>query len=112
VVNALLEDIRLSFDEDWRTCPKLAATSETQRRTLRDAALPARLQLIDVVKMRTLSVGLLCMAEHEVWGHYSAGVILSTVPVALLFSYLKRHFIHRLTAGAVNGLVGRRPMSR
>jgi hypothetical protein len=93
VVNALLEDIRLSFDEDWRTCPKLAATSE-------------------VVKMRTLSVGLLCMVEHEVWGHYSAGFILSTVPVALLFSYLKRHFIHRLTAGAVNGLVGRRPMSR
>ena len=38
--------------------------------------------------------------------------ISTTVPVALLFSYLKRHFIHRLAAGAVSDLVGRRPMSR
>jgi ABC-type glycerol-3-phosphate transport system permease component len=30
-------------------------------------------------------------------------VILSTVPVAVRFSFLQRHLIHRLTAGAVKG---------
>ena len=36
-------------------------------------------------------------------GLVSAGVILSTVPVAVLFSFLQRHLIHGLTAGAVKG---------
>jgi ABC-type glycerol-3-phosphate transport system permease component len=30
-------------------------------------------------------------------GPLSAGVILSTVPVAVLFSFLQRHLIHGLT---------------
>jgi multiple sugar transport system permease protein len=37
------------------------------------------------------------------WGPLSAGVILSTVPVAVLFSFLQRLLIHGLTAGAVKG---------
>jgi multiple sugar transport system permease protein len=55
--------------------------------------------------MRTLSAGLLYMVgQYEVqWGQLSAGVILSTVPVAVLFSFLQRHLIHGLTAGAVKG---------
>jgi multiple sugar transport system permease protein len=55
--------------------------------------------------MRTLSAGLLYMVgQYEVqWGALSAGVILSTVPVAVLFSFLQRHLIHGLTAGAVKG---------
>ena len=55
--------------------------------------------------MRTLSAGLLYMVgQYEVqWGPLSAGVILSTVPVAVLFSFLQRHLIHGLTAGAVKG---------
>ena len=55
--------------------------------------------------MRTLSAGLLYMVgQYEVqWGPLSAGVILSTVPVAVLFTFLQRHLIHGLTAGAVKG---------
>ena len=55
--------------------------------------------------MRTLSAGLLYMVgQYEVqWGQLSAGVILSTVPVAVLFTFLQRHLIHGLTAGAVKG---------
>jgi multiple sugar transport system permease protein len=55
--------------------------------------------------MRTLSAGLLYMVgQYEVqWGQLSAGVILSTVPVAVLFAFLQRHLIHGLTAGAVKG---------
>jgi len=55
--------------------------------------------------MRTLSAGLLYMVgQYEVqWGPLSAGVIMSTVPVAVLFTFLQRHLIHGLTAGAVKG---------
>jgi multiple sugar transport system permease protein len=55
--------------------------------------------------MRTLSAGLLYMVgQYEVqWGPLSAGVIMSTVPVAVLFVFLQRHLIHGLTAGAVKG---------
>jgi multiple sugar transport system permease protein len=55
--------------------------------------------------MRTLSAGLLyIVGQYEVqWGQLSAGVILRTVPVAVLFAFLQRHLIHGLTAGAVKG---------
>jgi multiple sugar transport system permease protein len=44
------------------------------------------------------------VGQYEVqWGPLSAGVILSTVPVAVLFSFPHRHLIHGLTAGAVKG---------
>jgi len=55
--------------------------------------------------MRTLSAGLLYMAgQYEVqWGQLSAGVMISTVPVAILFTFLQRHLIRGLTAGALKG---------
>jgi multiple sugar transport system permease protein len=44
------------------------------------------------------------VGQYEVqWGPLSAGVILSTGPVAVLFSFLRQHLIHGLTAGAVKG---------
>ena len=56
-------------------------------------------------EMRTLSAGLLFMVgQYEIqWGQLSAGVIISTVPVAILFTYLQRHLIHGLSAGALKG---------
>jgi multiple sugar transport system permease protein len=56
--------------------------------------------------MRTLSAGLLYMVgQYEVqWSPLSDGVILSTVPVAVLFSFLQRHLIHGLTAGGGEGV--------
>ena len=55
--------------------------------------------------MRTLSAGLLYMAgQYEVqWGQLSAGVMISTVPVAILFIFLQKHLIKGLTAGAMKG---------
>lgn len=56
-------------------------------------------------EMRTLSAGLLFMVgQYEIqWGQLSAGVIISTVPVAILFTYLQRHLIQGLSAGTVKG---------
>jgi len=56
-------------------------------------------------EMRTLSAGLLFMVgQYEIqWGQLSAGVMISTVPVAVLFTYLQRHLIRGLSAGALKG---------
>jgi multiple sugar transport system permease protein len=56
-------------------------------------------------EMRTLSAGLLFMVgQYEIqWGQLSAGVIISTIPVAILSTYLQRHLIQGLSAGAVKG---------
>jgi multiple sugar transport system permease protein len=55
--------------------------------------------------MRTLSAGLLFMVgQYEIqWGQLSAGVVISTIPVAVLFTFLQRHLIRGLTAGALKG---------
>ena len=56
-------------------------------------------------EMRTLSAGLLFMVgQYEIqWGELSAGVVISTIPVAVLFTFLQRHLIRGLTAGALKG---------
>jgi ABC-type glycerol-3-phosphate transport system permease component len=56
-------------------------------------------------EMRTLSAGLLFMVgQYEIqWGQLSAGVMISTLPVAVLFIFLQRHLIRGLTAGALKG---------
>ena len=44
------------------------------------------------------------VGHYEIlWGQLSAGVIISTVPVAVLFTHLQRHLIQGLSAGAVKG---------
>jgi multiple sugar transport system permease protein len=44
------------------------------------------------------------VGQYEVQlGPLSAGVIISTMPVGVLFGFLQRHLIHRFTAGAVKG---------
>jgi multiple sugar transport system permease protein len=56
-------------------------------------------------EMRTLSAGLLYMVgQYEIqWGQLGAGVMISTVPVAILFTFLQKHLIKGLTAGALKG---------
>ncbi len=56
-------------------------------------------------EMRTLSAGLLYMVgQYEIqWGQLGAGVMISTVPVAILFTFLQKHLIRGLTAGAMKG---------
>jgi ABC-type glycerol-3-phosphate transport system permease component len=56
-------------------------------------------------EMRTLSAGLLFMVgQYGIqWGQLSAGIMISTVPVAVLFVFLQRHLIRGLTAGALKG---------
>jgi ABC-type glycerol-3-phosphate transport system permease component len=47
---------------------------------------------------------LFMVGQYETqWGQLSAGVIISTVPVAILFTYLQRHLIRGLAAGALKG---------
>ncbi|MBI2113679.1 MAG: carbohydrate ABC transporter permease [candidate division NC10 bacterium] len=55
--------------------------------------------------MRTLSAGLLYMVgQYEIqWGQLGAGVMISTIPVAILFIFLQKHLIRGLTAGALKG---------
>ena len=54
---------------------------------------------------KTLPVGLASwMSMYTVdWGSLTAGAILVTVPVLILFSFMGRNFIDGLTAGAVKG---------
>jgi ABC-type glycerol-3-phosphate transport system permease component len=53
----------------------------------------------------TLTVGIAGMFGKSVvdWGLLDAGVVVSTIPIALLFSYLQRFLVRGLTAGAVKG---------
>ena len=53
----------------------------------------------------TLTVGIAGMFGKSVvdWGLLDAGVVISTIPIAILFSYLQRFLVRGLTAGAVKG---------
>jgi arabinogalactan oligomer/maltooligosaccharide transport system permease protein len=54
----------------------------------------------------TLAVGLNNFITHEYaerWGPFTAGVLLSAVPVVLLFAFLQRFIVSGLTGGAVKG---------
>ncbi len=54
--------------------------------------------------VRTLPVGLSMFLadEHEThWGALSAGVVVATVPVAILFTFIQRQLVKGLTAGAL-----------
>jgi multiple sugar transport system permease protein len=53
----------------------------------------------------TLTVGIAGMFGRDVvdWGLLDAGVVISTVPLAILFAFLQRFLVRGLTAGAVKG---------
>jgi len=63
------------------------------------------LTLTSAEEMRTLPVALSTfVAEFSVdWGLLSAAAVISTVPVIIMFSYLQKHLIAGLTAGAIKG---------
>jgi multiple sugar transport system permease protein len=56
-------------------------------------------------EMRTLSAGMLYMVGQfgVMWGQLGAAVVISLVPVAILFILLQKHLIQGLTAGAIKG---------
>ena len=55
--------------------------------------------------IRTLTVGIAAMRGKDVvdWGLLNAGVVITTIPVALLFAFVQRYLVQGLTAGAVKG---------
>ena len=63
------------------------------------------LTLTSAEEMRTLPVALSTfVSEFSVdWGLLTAAAVISTVPVIILFSYLQKHLIAGLTAGAIKG---------
>lgn len=56
-------------------------------------------------ELRTLTVGIAAMRGKDVidWGLLNAGVVITTIPVALLFGFVQRYLVQGLTAGAVKG---------
>jgi multiple sugar transport system permease protein len=63
------------------------------------------LTLTSAEDMRTLPVALSTfVSEFSVdWGLLTAAAVISTVPVIIMFSYLQKHLIAGLTAGAIKG---------
>ncbi|MDY0094797.1 MAG: carbohydrate ABC transporter permease [Candidatus Vecturithrix sp.] len=59
--------------------------------------------LVNSEASRTLPVGLAgIIGQYQIdWGLLLAGATLTTLPVILLFSFVGRHFVEGLTAGAV-----------
>ena len=56
-------------------------------------------------KMYTLPVGLqMLVGQYSTeWGHFSAASILVSVPIVVLFFYLREHMVGGLRAGGVTG---------
>jgi multiple sugar transport system permease protein len=56
-------------------------------------------------ELRTLTVGIAAMRGKDIvdWGLMNAGVVITTIPLAILFSFIQRFLIKGLTAGAVKG---------
>lgn len=55
--------------------------------------------------IRTLTVGIAAMRGKDVvdWGLLNSGVVITTIPVAILFAFVQRYLVQGLTAGAVKG---------
>lgn len=56
-------------------------------------------------EIRTLTVGIAAMRGVEIvdWGLLNAGVVITTIPLAILFAFIQRYLVKGLTAGAVKG---------
>jgi multiple sugar transport system permease protein len=56
-------------------------------------------------ELRTLTVGIAAMRGKDVvdWGLLNAGVVITTIPLAILFTIVQKYLVQGLTAGAVKG---------
>jgi ABC-type glycerol-3-phosphate transport system permease component len=56
-------------------------------------------------ELRTLTVGIAAMRGKDIvdWGLLNAGVVVTTIPLAVLFAFVQRYLVKGLTAGAVKG---------
>jgi ABC-type glycerol-3-phosphate transport system permease component len=56
-------------------------------------------------ELRTLTVGIAAMRGKDVvdWGLLNAGVVVTTIPLAIMFALVQRYLVQGLTAGAVKG---------
>lgn len=56
-------------------------------------------------ELRTLTVGVAAMRGRDIvdWGLLNAGVVVTTIPLAILFAFIQRYLVQGLTAGAVKG---------
>jgi ABC-type glycerol-3-phosphate transport system permease component len=61
--------------------------------------------VINSDQMRTLPVGLALLQQKQTtnWGNLTAGTVVASAPMILIFLLLQRRFIEGLTAGAVKG---------
>lgn len=55
--------------------------------------------------LRTLTVGVAAMRGRDIvdWGLLNAGVVVTTIPLAILFTFVQRYLVQGLTSGAVKG---------
>ena len=56
-------------------------------------------------ELRTLTVGIASMRGKDVidWGLLNAGVVVTMIPLAILFVLVQRHLVQGLTSGAIKG---------
>lgn len=56
-------------------------------------------------ELRTLTVGVAAMRGRDIvdWGLLNAGVVVTTIPLAILFAFVQRYLVQGLTSGAVKG---------
>ncbi len=56
-------------------------------------------------ELRTLTVGVAAMRGKDIvdWGLLNAGVVITAVPLAILFAFIQRYLVKGLTQGAVKG---------
>ena len=62
--------------------------------------------LLQTTDKFTLGVGMQSYIDQkysEHWGPFAAGVLLTSVPVVLLFIFLQRYIVGGLTQGSVKG---------
>lgn len=55
--------------------------------------------------LRTLTVGIAAMRGRDIvdWGLLNAGVVVTTIPLAVLFAFVQKYLVEGLTSGAVKG---------
>lgn len=61
--------------------------------------------MVDNSNMFTLTVGISSMKSINIidWGLLNAGVVITTIPLVILFAFIQKYLIQGLSAGAVKG---------